>query len=245
MNIIIPKPAAFAEEKPPEPSPDGIECPLCQNKGYTTYINDNGELMTSECRCMAQRRSVRRAKKSGLGDLLERCTFASMTCPDDWSKRLKAAALNYAAADGAPWFYVSGAPGTGKTHACTAICARLMKRGEDVRYMLWREEVPVLKAMQNDSPEEYADKMNALYNVPVLYIDDFFKGTVSAADVNLAFTLINARYNRAKARTVFSSELPLSEIRRYDEATGSRIWQLAKDYILNAPANAKNWRTDA
>lgn len=244
MEIIVPKPAVFSEEQPPEPSPDGIECSLCQNKGYTTFINDNGELMTRECRCMAQRRSVRRAKKSGLGDLLERCTFASMTCPDDWSKRLKAAALNYAAADGAPWFYVSGKPGTGKTHACTAICARLMKRGEEVRYMLWREEIPALKALVNE-PDEYKRRMDELAAVPVLYIDDFLKGTVTGADLNLAFALINARYNRNKARTVFSSELPLSEIRRFDEATGSRVWQRAKDYILNAPANAKNWRTDA
>lgn len=241
MNIIIHKPAVFAEEQPPEPSPDGIECPLCQNKGYTSFINDNGELMTRECRCMAQRRSVRRAKKSGLGDLLERCTFASMTCPDDWSKRLKAAALKYAAADGAPWFYVSGAPGTGKTHACAAICARLMKRGEDVRYMLWREEIPALKALVNE-PDEYKRRMDELAAVPVLYVDDFLKGTVTDADLNLAFALINARYNRDKARTVFSSELPLLEIRRFDEATGSRIWQRAQGYILDAPANAKNWR---
>lgn len=245
MELIIPRPAVFAEEAPPEPSPDGIDCPLCQNRGYTTYINDEGELMTRTCSCMARRKSERRMKASGLGDLLTRCTFATMRCPDEWSKQLKAAALRYAADESGAWFYLSGRPGTGKTHACTAICARLMKRGLAVRYLLWREEIPLLKTLLNDDAAEYGRRFQALAAAPVLYIDDFLKGTVTAADKNLAFALINARYNRAACRTIFSSELPLSEVRRLDEATGTRIWQRAKDYILNAPRDAKNWRMDA
>lgn len=243
MEIYLKKPTVFAEEEPPEPSPDGIECSLCGNKGYIPFINDDGTLIARECSCMAQRRSVRMAKKSGLGDLLKSCTFKTMKCPDEWSGRLKTAALNYCKAEPGTWFYVSGRPGTGKTHACAAICKRLMERGSEVRYFLWRESAPYLKALVNDSPDEYARRMNALAAVPVLYIDDLFKGSVTDADLNLAFALINARYNRKDSRTVFSSELPLSEIRRYDEATGSRIYQRAQGYILNAPSNAKNWRT--
>ena len=244
MNITIPRPAAFTPEEPPPPSPDGIECPLCGNRGYTTFFNEAGELMTRECSCMARRRSVRRAKASGLGDLLERCTFKTMACPDDWAKQLKAAALRYCQSPPGTWFYVSGRPGVGKTHACAAICRRLMERGQEVRYFLWREQAPVLKALVGDSPDEYAARMERLAAVPVLFIDDLFKGSVSDADLNLAFALINARYNRTNSRTVFSSERPLSEIRRLDEATGSRIFQRAADYILNAPPGAKNWRTE-
>lgn len=240
MEILLKKPERFVDT-PRDPSPDGIECDLCENRGYIAYINDEGELMTRPCSCMARRRSVRLAKKSGLADLLARCSFAEFRCPDEWSKQLKAAALRYAAEKPGAWFYVSGRPGTGKTHACTAICSRLMKRGEEVRYLLWREEIPQLKALVNE-PEEYKRRMDALAAVPVLYIDDFLKGTVTDADVNLAFSLINARYNRSASRTLFSSELPLSEVRRYDEATGSRIWQRAAGYILNAPPGAKNWR---
>ena len=199
--------------------------------------------MTRECSCRALRRSVVRAKRSGLGDLLTRCTFSTMVCPDEWSRKLKGAALRYAAADGAPWFYVSGRPGTGKTHACAAICSRLMKQGQEVRYMLWREAAPELKAMVSDGTEEYRERFDALASVPVLYIDDLLKGSVTKADLNLAFALINARYNRSSCRTIFSSELPIVKIREYDEAIGGRIWQRAKDYILNAPRDAKDWRT--
>ena len=243
-EILYPRPAAFVAEAPPEPSPDGIECGLCQNRGYTTYINDAGELMTRECSCMARRRSERRMKRSGLGDLLARCTFSSMRCPDEWSKRLKAAALRYVQEDGAPWFYVSGSPGVGKTHACTAICARLMNRGVAVRYLLWREEIPVLKALVSDAPADYAARMDELYSAPLLYIDDFLKGKVTEADMNLAFAIINARYNRDACRTVISSELSLADVQQLDPAVATRIGQRAKDYNLNAPRDAKNWRTD-
>lgn len=243
MEIRVTPPAAFAPEEPPEPSPDGIECPLCGNRGYTWHYNDAGELMTRECSCRALRRSVVRAKRSGLGDLLTRCTFATMACPDEWSRKLKAAAMKNVVDGSDPWFYVSGRPGTGKTHACAAICARLMQRGKEVRYFLWREDAPVLKALVSDNPEEYKLRFDALAKVPVLYVDDLFKGTVSDADLNLAFALINARYNRSSCRTIFSSELPIVKIREYDEAIGGRIWQRAKDYILNAPRDAKDWRT--
>lgn len=240
MEIVYPRPAQFVET-PREPPPDGVDCPLCENRGYIAWRNDEGELMTRPCECMARRRSLRLAKKSGLSDLLERCSFASFRCPDEWTKRLKAAALRYAAAEPGAWFYVSGPPGTGKTHACTAICSRLMKRGVEVRYLLWREEVPVLKSLVQE-PDEYKRRLDALAAVPVLYIDDFLKGTVSDADLNLAFSLINARYNRANSRTIFSSERPISDVRKFDEATGSRIWQRAKGYVLNAPPGAANWR---
>lgn len=240
LSIVLKKPAVFAEETPPEPSPDGIECPICQNRGYISWIDEDGTLRSRECECMAQRRSVRHLRRSGLQDMVEAYSFKTFRCPDEWAKKVKAAALDYVKDGAAPWWYISGRPGCGKTHICTAICSRLMQRGEEVRYMLWREEVPVLKALVNE-PEEYERRMNALARVPVLYIDDFFKGTVSDADINLAFALLNARYNKT-VRTLLSSELPIAEVRRHDEATASRIIQRARGYILNAPPGVKNWR---
>lgn len=78
----------------------------------------------------------------------------------------------------------------------------------------------------------------------MLYIDDFFKGKVSDGDINLAFTLINARYDR-RCRTIISSEWSLAEILNLDEAIGSRIRQRAESYLLSAPAGAVNWRNRA
>ena len=61
----------------------------------------------------------------------------------------------------------------------------------------------------------------------MLYIDDFFKvkrgEQPTAADVNIAFEIINFRYNDFDKITVFSSEISTGDILKIDEALGSRI----------------------
>ena len=73
----------------------------------------------------------------------------------------------------------------------------------------------------------------------MLYIDDFFKGSVSDADINLAFELLNDRYN-SKRMTILSSERSVEDILELDEAIGSRIYERSKGFYARLPA--KNWR---
>ena len=62
-------------------------------------------------------------------------------------------------------------------------------------------------------------------------------------DVNLAFEIINARYNTSGLITLISSERTLDELMRIDEATASRIYERTKQnrnhYNL---AGKENWR---
>ena len=192
---------------------------------------------------MAKRKSLRLLRRSGLEDLVRDSTFKSYQTPDEFSRRAKETALDYVQHGEDKWFYISGHPGCGKTHLCTAICRRLLGQNIPVRYFLWREDGPKLKTMVNNDADAYDRLMKEFVNVPVLYIDDFFKGKVTDADMNLAFSLINARYNRRRnTRTIFSSERSIAEIRKLDEAFGGRIAERADGYILNAPNNAINWR---
>lgn len=192
---------------------------------------------------MVKRKSLRLLRRSGLEDLVRDSTFKSYQTPDEFSRRAKETALDYVQHGEDKWFYISGHPGCGKTHLCTAICRRLLGQNIPVRYFLWREDGPKLKTMVNNDADGYDKLMKEFVNVPVLYIDDFFKGKVTDADMNLAFALINARYNRRrKTRTIFSSERSIAEIRKLDEAFGGRISERAEGYILNAPNNAINWR---
>lgn len=192
---------------------------------------------------MVKRKSLRLLRRSGLEDLVRDSTFKSYQTPDEFSRRAKETALDYVQHGEDKWFYISGHPGCGKTHLCTAICRRLLGQNIPVRYFLWREDGPKLKTMVNNDADAYDRLMKEFVNVPVLYIDDFFKGKVTDADLNLAFSLINARYNRRrKTRTIFSSERSIAEIRKLDEAFGGRIAERAEGYILNAPNNAINWR---
>ena len=82
---------------------------------------------------------------------------------------------------------------------------------------------------------EYKETVDKLIRVPVLYIDDFFKGTVSDADINLAFQILNGRYNDSKKRTIISTELSMEQIFSRDEAIGGRIFERSRGFIVNAP----------
>lgn len=224
---------------------DGIDCHICGNKGFVFRVDDDGCLITSECECMAKRKSLRMLRRSGLEDLVRECTFKAFQTPDEFTTRAKQLALEYVNRGEDKWFYISGHPGCGKTHLCTAICRRFLAQNIPVRYMLWREDGPKLKTMVNSDAVGYERLFNEFANAPVLYIDDFLKGKVTEADMNLAFALINARYNRRrKTRTIFSSERSIAELRKLDEAFGGRIYERAGDglFVLNAPPDAKNWR---
>ncbi len=210
----------------------GVDCELCDNKGFILTRGEHGELVSKECICMAKRRSMRRIRKSGISDMLIRYTFKNYDDSDNVRKNIKHTAISYANADSG-WFYIDGQPGSGKTHICTAICARLIDRGKDVYYMRWRDESRLLKSQINsEALEEPLEKLKTVY---ALYIDDFFKGGSNEADVRLAFEIINARYNNSKLRTIISTEMPLNEILKVDEALGSRIYERSRGFVIAAP----------
>ena len=215
------------------------DCPLCLNRGYIWEVRetgpDNGERVCVECSCMAKRRSVRRIRKSGLGNLLKRCTLETWECREPWQRHLRDMARRYAE-NPEGWFYLSGRPGTGKTHLCTALCGLLMERGLEVRYMLWRDVSVQAKARVNDDAG-YQAIVQPLKRVPVLYIDDLFKTgrgqDISDGDANFAWELINARYVNDNLLTIFSTELSINQVMGIDEALGSRIYERSRDHCTD------------
>ena len=100
-----------------------VECSKCKNKGQVAVLNDDGHFSIRQCECMTIRRNRKRIERSGLSDLIRRYTFEAYEEATDWNRRLKQTALAYAADPEDHWFFVSGNPGTGKTHICTAICS--------------------------------------------------------------------------------------------------------------------------
>lgn len=214
----------------------GVDCPICQNRGYLMYKKD-GYDYTKECECMAKRRSLRRIRKSGMSDMLSRYTFEAYETPDATRTCIKMVAERFCKADSG-WFYISGRSGSGKTHICTAICSRFIESGKEVYYMKWRDESRSLKALVNT--DEIEKPLEKLKRVHVLYIDDFFNGGHSEADERIAFEILNSRYNDTKLRTVISSELMIEDVLDIGEALGGRIKERSKGYLLSAPN--ENWR---
>ncbi len=225
---------------------DGIDCPKCRNKGYVYHSTEEG-LLARPCECLRRREIMRRIDASGLGQIIREYTFDRFTVREDWQKAIKQKALDFCEDETARWFYIGGQPGCGKTHLCTAICDRYIRKGFDTRYLLWAEKSKLLKASVNDSYRSYAAVLDEYKRIPVLYIDDFLKvrqgGTPSDGDLNLAFELINARLMSTDRITVISSEKTLEEAMIYDEATISRIFQLCGPYRIDVEWDReKNYR---
>ena len=225
----------FIPEKTPlqECGLDNVDCPVCHNTGCIVTKAADGTLKASECACMAKRVSIRRLERSGLKDAVNRYTFKNYVADTMERKKVLYAAEDFCRNDKG-WFFISGKSGSGKTHICTAICSRMMEQNKNVRYMLWRDETVLLKALTTDG-EEYQRLIQPIKSVPVLYIDDFLKGGHTDADIRLAFEILNSRYNDSSLRTIISSELTLFEILGLDEAVGGRIYERAKGFVIEAP----------
>ena len=221
----------------------GYDCPECLNRGYIVTVGADGRRTNRECRCMARRRSEKIISKSGLSDLLERCTLESWDAQELWQKKLLSWAQKWAK-EPSGWFYLAGTPGTGKTHLCAALCGILMNQGMECRYMLWRDVSVQAKAVVNDEAE-YRRIIDPLKRVRVLYIDDLFKTgkgqQPTTGDVNLAFEILNSRYNDTRKITLLSSELTMTQILNIDEAVGSRIYERSKHWYFDLTGKP-NWR---
>lgn len=230
---------------------DGYNCNICHNKGLIMRAYEYSEgiwtTTSSVCKCMEVRATIKKMNRSGLKNIIRDYTFDKFQAVEPWQQTLTDAAKAYAEQPEG-WFFIGGQSGAGKTHLCTAICREFLLAGKSVKYMLWRDEVVKLKAKVNDP--DYKDMIDQYKNIEVLYIDDLFKTGKAAdgskqkpsgADVNIAFEILNFRYNNPKLYTVISSESTIDDILDIDEATGGRIFEKAKAFSLK-PDRKKNYR---
>lgn len=233
-------------------SKTGENCDICKNKGVVYYYDDNKNVACKECVCMPQRRkkarSVRLINSSGLKETIRLKTFENFEVRTQHQKEMMQLAKKFLQSDMSHWLYYGGQVGAGKTHICTAVVGELLlKQGKEVRYLQWREDVPRLKAKVND--EDYEKLVGQYKTTDVLYIDDLFKtdtdrnGKITAGDINLAFEILNWRYQNKGLITIISSQLTVREIILIDEAIGSRIFERSQGYAMDIAKDIhKNYR---
>lgn len=235
---------------------DGYNCEICKNKGQVSYVGENDAFghpaeYVRPCKCCKIRNAIRSLYRSGLKDMTKKCTFDRYKAEESWQQTIKGKALAFCQETRGVWFYIGGQSGAGKSHICTAMTVQLIRQGKAARYMVWRDEVPRIKALVNE-PDQYAAIMKELKETDVLYIDDLFKDgkdefgqykQPTAADVKLAFEIINYRYNNPALVTIVSSERTMAELDAIDEAVAGRIKERAEGYCISlARDKKKNWR---
>nr|DAW26838.1 MAG TPA: replicative helicase [Caudoviricetes sp.] len=230
---------------------DGYDCQVCHNKGVIMLVVAPGgrwSTATKDCKCMKTRKTIRQMQRSGLKNVIRDLTFSKFEAAEAWQQTLKQAAMDYAA-NPTGWFYIGGQSGIGKSHLCTAICREFLLAGREVKYMLWRDEINQLKGVFADV-DAHNKLMDTYKRVEVLYIDDLFKTgrdkdnnpqRPTAADINVAFEIINARSLDPELLTIISSECTTNDLLDIDEATGGRICEKAQVFSI-APDRAKNYR---
>ena len=131
-----------------------------------------------------------------------------------------------------------GQVGSGKTHISIGVALNLLNIGVKVMYFGFRDVVTGLK--QNMLDQEYYKQNISIYqNAEVLLIDDLFKGKISEADKNIIFEILNYRYLN-NLPIIVSSELTVQDILNIDEAIGSRIYEMCKDYTLEITKDINN-----
>ena len=237
---------------------DDYHCDICKNKGMIASVVRNEQFgyfseVYKPCKCHKARNAIRRLNKSGLKNVVKEYSFDKYQAEEPWQQTIKNSALQFCKDDDHNFFFIGGQSGAGKTHICTAIAVEYIRKGKEVRYMLWRDEISKIKAVVNEG-EEYGNLMNSLKQTDVLYIDDLFKNgkgedgkpkPPTSADINAAFEIINYRYNSKNLITIISSERTLTELLEIDEAVAGRIAERAKagGYCFNLKKDkSRNWR---
>lgn len=131
-----------------------------------------------------------------------------------------------------------GQVGSGKTHLSIALALNFLNKGIKVVYMPYRDKITSLK--QNMLDYEYYKKLVSKYQTcEVLLIDDLFKGKINDSDINIMFEIINYRYLN-QLPVIVSTEFTVEKLLTFDEAIGSRIYEMCKDYIVEIEKDKDN-----
>ena len=174
-----------------------------------------------ECSCVDKARSRKRLRDSGLERLAVRCTFDSFKTTKPWQQVIRQRAQDYLKDAKRMSFFISGQTGSGKTHLCTAICNEIIEHGGSLRYFQWVRDGTRLKQILCEDGD-YEKEIQGLIASRYLYIDDLFKQEPTAADIRLAYEIINGRCIAGRP-TIISSERSLDCITAARDGEGEAI----------------------
>lgn len=224
-----------------------IKCEICNDIGFTSYTDDKGYLMYKPCKCQQMAKVQKIWESSGISVNDIDKTFKNFEAWNNEIRDMKDKVTSYLMQfdnikkDRNNSILLSGKSGCGKTHLSLALANNLLKKKEvAVVYMPYRDIITSIK--QNMLDESYYKKTLSKYqNAEVLLIDDLLKGNVTKADVNIMFELINYRYlNRLPM--IISTEADQRKLLDFDEAIGSRIYEMCKGYVVEIKGQGNNYR---
>lgn len=216
------------------------KCSKCKDVEFILKRTETGEEVAVDCECRTERHAERLMKSSKITKNFQSRTFSSFVLNDrpEAVKQAYDAAWNYVVdypkTEEKGSIALLGRPGCGKTHLLMAVSNNLISEGVRVLYFPWVEG---FNELRNDF-DSLLDRIKALQEAEVLFIDDLFKGQENVEgkgptkfQLEQLFAIINYRYLEGKP-ILISSEKSMSQICQFDEAIGSRINEMCKDYKI-------------
>ena len=227
------------------------ECKLCGGSGFISWTDESGISRAKACECRAKMITESRLRASGISEAFQKRTIEGFS--DKGNSDLanaKDKAIEYidsfkqieSSMNNSIMFL--GNPGSGKTHLSLAIANKLLnEHGVGCLYFSYREAITEIKQLvaDRDSKYRYEDLMHKYKNARLLIIDDLYKGSVTEADLNYVFQIINYRYLNQKP-FILSSERLSGQLLDIDEAIGSRLLEQAKGRVVQISGRYSNYR---
>lgn len=148
--------------------------------------------------------------------------------PYDNMKKLFNNAKDYAESFNtkSPNLYLYGAVGTGKTYMVNCMAKAILDRGFSVLYQSVNELIDNLSTYQFSYSNEKISlkkKIDFIYNVDLLIIDDLGTEIISEMSKSLLFEILNKRIVKRKPMVISSNIEPFDIVDYYDARIYSRV----------------------
>lgn len=199
------------------------------------------------CKCYLDSYSERIFKASMITPEFRKKTFQTWDSAwlDDVVRNAHRCALNYMANferirhERSNSIALLGQSGAGKTHLLMAIANSLMDKNVSVLYFPFVEGFNELKS----DLDHIEDRVTKMQKIDVLLIDDLFKGRTSPTpfQIEQMFGIVNYRYMN-HLPVLISSERLMEDLLKIDEALGSRMYEMTRDYRVQLQGPKLNYR---
>lgn len=209
-------------------------CPLglCDGSGW---IEDEATRTARECRCRAQLIAGRRSRALSAviprryrGLSFDRPPVSEMPEPIVRQVRAYVRHLDEQLAEGRGlWF--TGSVGTGKTTLAMLISSAALDAGHTVAiYSLPRLLAEIRATFDDERPGSYTSLLDRLTDVDLLHVDDLGAEKTSAWVLEQLYSIVNARYEAARAVLITTNLQREALSEQIGERTVSRLEEMCE-----------------